>query len=67
MVNAAQHDFRPAEGGNLFSAMIYEIPAFVTDDVPAGVPLPDPAMDNTVTTDNTGAARTNAVAGAVGQ
>jgi hypothetical protein len=63
LVNAAQNDFRPTAA--LQAVLPVEVPAFDLSDVPAGVPLPEPAAP--VTLDWTGTVRTLPMIGALGQ
>ncbi len=59
LVNPAAGDFRPAPGGNLFSATTYAIPDFTWSDAPTQPPAPAGNLSNSVPRDRNGASRSS--------
>lgn len=58
LANPAAGDFRPATGGNLFTAVTYAIPGFTWSDAPTWPAVPAGNLSNAVTRDRNGVLRT---------
>jgi len=58
LVDPEHGDCRPTATGNVFSATVYAIPAFVWSDAPASPAVPAGTLSNSVTTTADGSART---------
>lgn len=57
LINPAGGDYRPVEGGNVFSTPAHPIPDFTWDDAPAQPPVPAGDLNNTIPTDRDGLPR----------
>jgi len=58
LTNPENGNFRPIQGGNVFSAVTYTIPNFTWSDAPATPPSPQGTLSNSVPIDRDGSPRT---------